>query len=205
MEEIILDKFTPTQHPISSSNLVRHLRTPEQPSTSLLSPEEDFDHDMDEIFPPRHSPPALETVIGRQTSSPPPEGSPTVVAIPRNDPVSDGASLGSVPQPTATLFLPAADHHLSDSDEVLTVAGLSNTFESPPSPVAGNWDAAEEMDPHAEEGEFARFMSQIKGKDLDDVRREIDDEIKTLNQQRKAAMRDSEDITQQMISQIMVH
>jgi DNA excision repair protein ERCC-5 len=60
------------------------------------------------------------------------------------------------------------------------------------------------MDPHAEEGEFARFLSQVKGKDLDDVRREIDDEIKSLNQQKKTAMRDSEDITQQMIAQIMV-
>ncbi|TFK33242.1 hypothetical protein BDQ12DRAFT_691478 [Crucibulum laeve] len=66
-----------------------------------------------------------------------------------------------------------------------------------------NWDAANEMDAHAEEGEFARFMSQVKGKDLNDVRKEIDEEIKTLNDQRKAAMRDSEDITQQMISQIM--
>ena len=67
-----------------------------------------------------------------------------------------------------------------------------------------HWDAAEEMDLHAEEGEFARFISQVKGRNLNDVRREIDDEIKVLNEQRKAAMRDSEDITQQMISQIMV-
>jgi len=75
----------------------------------------------------------------------------------------------------------------------------------PPSPPAAEgWDAAEEMDPHAEEGEFARFMSQVKGRNMDDVRKEIDDEIKHLNQQRKAALRDSEDITQQMISQIMV-
>jgi len=70
--------------------------------------------------------------------------------------------------------------------------------------VEDSWDAAHEMDPHAEEGEFARFISQVKGKDLDDVRREIDEEIKTLNRQKKAAMRDSEDITQQMIAQIMV-
>jgi DNA excision repair protein ERCC-5 len=67
-----------------------------------------------------------------------------------------------------------------------------------------SWDAAQEMDPHAEEGEFARFLSQVKGKDLDDVRREIDEEIKSLHQQKKVAMRDSEDITQQMIAQIMV-
>ncbi|KIL67529.1 hypothetical protein M378DRAFT_122537 [Amanita muscaria Koide BX008] len=84
-----------------------------------------------------------------------------------------------------------------------------------PSPAAENiggnaavhpddgWDAAQEMDPHAEEGEFARFMSQVKGKSIEEVRREIDAEIESLNQQRKAAMRDSEDITQQMITQIM--
>jgi DNA excision repair protein ERCC-5 len=65
------------------------------------------------------------------------------------------------------------------------------------------WDAAHEIDPHAEEGEFARFLSQVKGRNLNDVQKEIDDEIKVLNDQRKAAMRDSEDITQQMISQIM--
>jgi DNA excision repair protein ERCC-5 len=72
------------------------------------------------------------------------------------------------------------------------------------SPAHDSWDAAQEMDAHAEEGEFAHFISQVKGKDIDDVRREIDDEIKSLNQQKRAAMRDSEDITQQMISQIMV-
>lgn len=67
-----------------------------------------------------------------------------------------------------------------------------------------DWDAAQEMDAHAEEGEFARFVSQVNGRDIDDVRAEIDEEIKLLNHQRKTAMRDSEDITQQMISQIMV-
>ena len=66
------------------------------------------------------------------------------------------------------------------------------------------WDAANEMDVQAEEGEFARFISHVKGKNLDDVRKEIDDEINDLNRQRRAAMRDSEDITQQMITQIMV-
>ncbi|KAF7424193.1 DNA repair protein rad2 [Pleurotus ostreatus] len=66
-----------------------------------------------------------------------------------------------------------------------------------------SWDAVQEIDVVAEEDEYVRFMSQVQGKDLDAVRREIDDEIKTLNQERKAAMRDSEDITQQMISQIM--
>ena len=60
------------------------------------------------------------------------------------------------------------------------------------------------MDLHAEEDEYTRFVSQMKGKDIDTVRREIDDEISELNKQKKSVMRDSEDITQQMISQIIV-
>jgi DNA excision repair protein ERCC-5 len=111
---------------------------------------------------------------------------------------------------------PVPDHDSERSEEEHMISDWSRS----PSPVADalatetpgsnattvedSWDAAQEMDPHAEEGEFARFLSQVKGKDLDDVRREIDEEIKTLNQQKKAAMRDSEDITQQMIAQIMV-
>ncbi|KAK0485261.1 hypothetical protein IW261DRAFT_1461585 [Armillaria novae-zelandiae] len=75
---------------------------------------------------------------------------------------------------------------------------------SRPSSPIDNWDAAQEMDPDAEEGEFARFVSQVKGRDINDVRREIDNEIKALDQQRKAAMRDSEDVNQQMVNQIMM-
>ncbi|KAJ7928931.1 hypothetical protein B0H13DRAFT_2228860 [Mycena leptocephala] len=84
------------------------------------------------------------------------------------------------------------------------IAGVEEPQPRVSSPIPENWDAAQEMDPDAEEGEFARFMSQVKGKDLDEVQQEIDDEIKVLNQQKKAAMRDSEDINQQMISQIMM-
>ena len=67
-----------------------------------------------------------------------------------------------------------------------------------------DFDAAHEMDPDAEAGEFARWMSQVKGRNLDDVRKEIEQEIKGLQKEQKAAMRDSEDITNQMIAQIMV-
>ena len=93
----------------------------------------------------------------------------------------------------------------SRSPSPVADALVGTETETPKAPaVDDDWDAAQEMDPHAEEGEFARFLSQVNGKDLDDVRREIDEEIKTLNQQKKAAMRDSDDITQQMIAQIMV-
>ena len=67
-----------------------------------------------------------------------------------------------------------------------------------------DFDAAHEMDPDAEAGEFARWMSQVKGRNLDDVRKEIEQEINVLRKEQKAAMRDSEDITNQMIAQIMV-
>ncbi|KAJ7364100.1 hypothetical protein DFH08DRAFT_838349 [Mycena albidolilacea] len=84
------------------------------------------------------------------------------------------------------------------------VIGIDQPQPRARSPVPENWDAAQEMDPAAEESEFAQFMSQVKGKDLDEVQQEIDDEIRVLNAQKKAAMRDSEDINQQMISQIMM-
>lgn len=67
-----------------------------------------------------------------------------------------------------------------------------------------DFDAAREMDPDAEAGEFARWISQVKGRDLDDVRKEVEQEINGLRKEQRAAMRDSEDITGQMIAQIMV-
>lgn len=57
-------------------------------------------------------------------------------------------------------------------------------------------------DMNAEEDDYARFMAQIKNRDLNEVRGEIDDEIRILNNQNKVAMRDSDEITQAMISQI---
>ena len=130
------------------------------------------------------------------------------------------ASVAKSPSPESSTQHPVREPALTDSDKSEEEHVISDWSRSP-SPVADallgteapapnattvedSWDAAQEMDAHAEEGEFARFISQVKGKDLDDVRREIDEEIKSLNQQKKAAMRDSEDITQQMIAQIMV-
>ena len=57
-------------------------------------------------------------------------------------------------------------------------------------------------DMNAEEDDYARFLSQIKDRDLNEVRGEIDDEIRVLNNQNKVAMRDSDEITQAMVSQI---
>ncbi|OSD06610.1 PIN domain-like protein [Trametes coccinea BRFM310] len=94
----------------------------------------------------------------------------------------------------------------SDNEDEATADPTVNAARRAEDAAQGHedWDAAQELDPHAEEGEFARFLSQMKGKDIDAVRREIDEEIRELNKQKKNAMRDSEDITQQMISQIMI-
>lgn len=120
----------------------------------------------------------------------------TTVHIPQpHSPVGPAVGLASSSFPDESMDEPLFTWSRSPSP--------SNIPDLPPG-NAEDWDAAQEMDPHVEEGEFARFMSQVKGRNVEDVRKEIDEEIKSLNQQRKAAIRDSEDITQQMISQIMV-
>lgn len=59
-------------------------------------------------------------------------------------------------------------------------------------------DMAEEQD------DYARFLSSIKNRDLNEVRTEIDDEIRILNGQNKVAMRDSDEISLAMVAQIQV-
>ena len=56
----------------------------------------------------------------------------------------------------------------------------------------------------AEEDDYARFLASIKNRDLNEVRTEIDEEIRVLNAANKVAMRDSDEISQAMISQIQV-
>ncbi|KAI1796855.1 PIN domain-like protein [Ganoderma leucocontextum] len=134
------------------------------------------------------------------------------VVIPASDllPLASTASDAAAPVPARAF--PAVDEVESSSDS--EAEPDQARWSRSPSPSANpsatkdaheeGWDAAQEMDPHAEEDEYTRFLSQMKGKDIDSVRREIDDEIRELNKQKKNAMRDSEDITQQMISQIMI-
>lgn len=131
-----------------------------------------------------------------------------VVAAPtdisRNEPPT---SLPAPPPSSAPIA--SSSKHLFDDGEPMEI-DPDEDFEDAVQqedhePQPEDWDAAQEMDPEGEEGEFASFMSQIKGRDINTVRDEIDEELKTLHKQKKAAMRDSEDITQQMISQIQVN
>ncbi|KAF4613656.1 hypothetical protein D9613_007910 [Agrocybe pediades] len=171
------------------------------PSTSVTNDtvSDSEDEDMEEIAV--ENPPTLDLPTTARTKSP----SPTVQT-------SKGSIEAQSRRPSPVPPQPAHEelvNHEDDDEEPLfawsrTPSPMREFAAAPPSPAADEgWDAAEEMDVHAEEGEFARFMSQVKGRDVDDIRKEIDDEIKSLNQQKKNAMRDSEDITQQMISQVM--
>lgn len=105
----------------------------------------------------------------------------------------------------------AASGREEDEDEEQFLSDWSRSpSPSPRAPIPTSkkhrhdWDPAHEMDVEAEEGEFAEFLSQVKGKDLDTVREEIDAEIMQLNKEKKNTQRDSEEMNQQMVAQIMV-
>jgi DNA excision repair protein ERCC-5 len=59
------------------------------------------------------------------------------------------------------------------------------------------------MDAPGEENEFARFVAEVKGRDLRQVQAEIDDEIRVLYAQKRAALRDAEDVQGTTVAQIM--
>ena len=91
-----------------------------------------------------------------------------------------------------------SDDGLSDHERAEHRKGI---FPAPPEDLAEDEGG---VDMNAEGDDYARFLSQIKGRNLTEVRQEIDNEIRTLNQQNKIAMRDSEDITHQMVAQIQL-
>ncbi|CAA7266955.1 unnamed protein product [Cyclocybe aegerita] len=194
--EAILQSSQLAESPPSLPGTIVEDVNPTSRSPSPL-PLTDSDDDIEEIELP---------IVPESIQQKPP--SPTISA--QQPKLSEPSLQEHVP----TNGLPASDGVVEYAEETLfawsrtpTPTPVREIYNSrPPSPAAreeDDWDAAQEMDVQAEEGEFARFVSQVKGRNMDEVRKEIDDEIKQLNLQRKAAMRDSEDITQQMIAQIM--
>jgi DNA excision repair protein ERCC-5 len=91
-----------------------------------------------------------------------------------------------------------SDDGLSEHERAEHRKGI---FPAPPRDLAEDEGG---VDMNAEGDDYARFLSQIKGRNLIEVRQEIDNEIRTLNQQNKVAMRDSEEITHQMVAQIQL-
>lgn len=192
--------------------------SPPSPESDRTSPdhladgaeESDIDDDMEEIvvvpctsvLPPALSPPASMNGDNREDYARESDSRASLDLAPTSSPGP------TVLSPTVRAPEEDSDHSAIEwSRSPSPIGELSTTDVSAverPAEKEESWDAAQEMDPHQEAGEFARFVSQMKGKDLDTVRDEIDEEIRELNRQKKAAIRDSEDITQHMISQIMV-
>ncbi|KAF9787513.1 hypothetical protein BJ322DRAFT_729829 [Thelephora terrestris] len=182
-------------------------------------PQSDEDEDMEEVEIVVAPPPVLPQLpVGSKPNAQPPAPSiHTVLPSKRIEekadedeedvPISDWSR-----SPSPRLRSPAGETVPSTS--VLTLdrsRGLLDADDSFDQGLPGerdqeheDFDAAREMDPDAEAGEFARWISQVKGRNLDDVRKEIEQEINGLRKEQKAAMRDSEDITSQMIAQIMM-
>ncbi|RXW22818.1 hypothetical protein EST38_g3020 [Candolleomyces aberdarensis] len=217
------DLLSPTK-PLQSRSSAPLPETSEiQPSSPIIiSPEiasepsaisvEDSDDDMEEI-PVVQSAPVIEPETTRPTSPVQAQRLPVssdLPPVPSNPPPVPSSRL--VQDPSNPLFIPASRSPSPSSGlnsphpELTDILGHQQQEEQIQDQEQAHeedFDAAAEMDLHAEEGEFARFLSQVKGRDLGEVRREIDEEIDVLNQQKKAAMRDAEDVTQQMVSQIM--
>lgn len=150
--------------------------------------------DIDRTFTPLATN-ADSPVVAETTSTP------DFHSQPLDDPAVLTPSLVDQLQADSALYSLPSDDEQSWSRSPSPEPGLRSTAHHT---AHDDFDAAHEMDAHVEEGEFARFVAQVKGKDLDTVRKEIDEEIRVLNQQRKAAMRDSEDVTSMMVAQIMV-
>lgn len=216
----LLPSFSPKNTPESSTSSPSPLQTlsslPEETPMVPLQEDSDSDSDMEDVTPGTNIPSSLASA----EKTPP--ASRDIIAV------DTGFAANPDFQEIIPLLTPEASHgeaephmqpeplfdtHLNNKDDDEPFIPWSRSpspgvepagDDRPPYPAGGGWDAAQEMDARAEEGEFVKFMSQVNGRDPEDVRREIDDEIKSLNQQKRAAMRDSEDVTQQMITQIMV-
>ncbi|EMD34053.1 hypothetical protein CERSUDRAFT_107818 [Gelatoporia subvermispora B] len=220
------DDLTKQPSPPISEDAEPAVAQPEQLTIS------DSDEDMEEVLPvqtPTKVAPLravrLQTPIPDGTASAPPSTPENTPALPvslQNQPFSISSQPSSEPslahefdaspetsppvkpRPSKTTTADVSDAE-EDAEPRSSSPFAEPTGEGPSADaVPDDWDAAQEMNPQVEEGEFARFLSQVKGKDIEAVQREIDEEIRALNQQKKAAMRDSEDVTQQMVSQIMV-
>ncbi|KAL1663804.1 hypothetical protein GGF50DRAFT_127736 [Schizophyllum commune] len=185
------------------------------PTTELMSSDED--DEMEEVPVPSAEPTRIPSPSPKRTP-PPIRRSPSPIHRPPS-PIHYLSRTRQSPLPSPSpVNSPAPIPHASPlpSPSPIRTFGVNAPRLPSPSPVRTfeekeqpdqpheDFDAAHEMDATAEEGEFARFLSQVKGRDLASVRSEIDDEITSLRQQRTAAMRAAEDVTQQMVAQIMI-
>ncbi|KAF8312505.1 PIN domain-like protein, partial [Clavulina sp. PMI_390] len=192
---------TPTPlagHVVAQSTLPSNLTTTADVNPTVVTDSipviSDDDEDMEEVIPISAS---LSQTTG--TVNPAPVRDETnPVATPstlRQD--FSTVDLSSSPKPAAMPITPT-----QKSGVQLPEVAAHDEQDPGEKDATNEWDAAEELDIVAEENSFASFFSQLQSRSVDQLRTEIDAELKALQAQKKAAMRDSEDITQQMVGQI---
>ncbi|GHJ87920.1 hypothetical protein NliqN6_4322 [Naganishia liquefaciens] len=128
---------------------------------------------------------------------------------PSKDPLHQESPMKEINESGNTNFTDSEDDELDDSrslewspsPEPEARQTQTDTFPAPP---PGLEEDEGGIDMNAEGDDYARFLASIKHRNLEQVRQEIDNEIRNLNQQNKVAMRDSEEITHQMIAQIQL-
>ncbi|WWC62039.1 uncharacterized protein I303_104627 [Kwoniella dejecticola CBS 10117] len=166
--------------------------------------------------PPLPAPYIVNHIIDEPPRLPPlPSKTPAVPVVASPSPMSESRIL---PARSAPSFARAESTSSEDDDHMDDSRSIEWSPSPPPvpRPALQPTDSATTLpsevedqdgdittgDMAAEEDDYARFLAQIKGRDLNEVRTEIDDEIRVLNSENRNAMRDSDEITQSMIMQI---
>jgi DNA excision repair protein ERCC-5 len=93
--------------------------------------------------------------------------------------------------------------------EIKTIVESSNTVELDVENTESSkkiedhgYNSEDELDVQGEEDEYARFVSDIQSKHLDQVRTELYKDMRDLNKQQRKEMGNSDDITDQMVQDI---
>lgn len=103
--------------------------------------------------------------------------------------------VGSIASSPSDHVEPASQH---PSDQETAAATIPDT-----EPVDHGYNSEDEAyDVQGEEDEYARFVSDIASKKLEDVRTELYRDLKELNKQQRKELGNSEDITDQMVRDI---
>jgi DNA excision repair protein ERCC-5 len=156
------------------------------------------------LGPPEKETDALQPPVASTSTS----SGPSPVVEPVSHPIAlPRRSISPLPLPPAKKASAVTVEEAEESSEE-----FATDWSRSPSPTSGAHQKGEEDDSQhihiddaqVEAGDFAHFMSRVKGRNLNDVRNEIDEEIRALNKEKKNSLRDSEDITQMMVGQIQV-
>ncbi|WWC89262.1 uncharacterized protein L201_004183 [Kwoniella dendrophila CBS 6074] len=204
----------PASSPLSVDTEDDLIQVPPVPTRSLEKPKPPI-----QPIPPTHPNNILDTPV---VASPLPSPSPSRSLSPI--PLTDAAisafptPLPPIPRREAQPLFERAESTSSEEDDIDDSRSMEWSASPPPlpRPALQPTDSATTIpsevedqdgdlttgDMAAEEDDYARFLAQIKGRDLNEVRTEIDDEIRILNSENRNAMRDSDEITQSMIVQI---